>query len=158
MTQPQPPTESRAPIAALALVAAPPLLLVAITVVLLVLGRFDRNPFWPRHTVTIAEAAALRDRATVAARAEAGADLTARYRVRPGLLDNAEELWLTPPESAILADRAEILAVLFNAGLAPDEPTARGWICLARTRGRREALTELTTRFEALADIPCEEP
>jgi hypothetical protein len=136
-------------------VAAPPLLLAAITAVLLVLGLFDRNPFWPRHTITIAEAAALRDRATVAQLAESGTDLSVPYRVRPGLLDNDAELWLTAPEAAILANRAEILAVLFNAGLTADDTTVRGWTCLARTKGRNEALAYLAARFDALADTPC---
>ncbi len=155
---PAAPAGSTAPGAALALVAAPPLLLAVITVVLLVLGLFERNPFWPRHTVTISEAAALRDRATVAALAESGTDLSLRYRVRPGLLDNDVDLSLTAPEAAIFANRAEILAVLFNAGLTQDEAAVRGWICLARAPGRDEALAYLTARFAALADTTCEAP
>lgn len=149
--------ESPKATAALVLIAAAPVLLVLATAVLLVLGLFDRNPLWPRHALTISEAAAVRDRATVAYLAEGGADITAQYRVRPGLLDNDEALWLTAPEAAILADRNVILGVLFNAGLEPTESSVHAWICLARKGGRRETLQSLTTRFPAAADLPCDE-
>lgn len=142
---------------AIVLVAAPPVLLAAACLAFTVLGQFGRNPFWPLATVTVSEAAALRDRAAVAAFADAGVDLSARYAVRPELLDalDASAEQVTPVEAAILADRAEILSVLFRAGVAAPPDAVREWVCLARERRRGDALNFLVERFSPPDDLAC---
>ena len=139
------------------LVALPPVALAFAAVVLIAAGQAGANPFWPTHAITISEAAALRDTASVAAMAESGLDLTVPRQVRPGLLDNAQPIAVTPAEAAIRADRIEILALLFLRGLEADTGRARDWICLAASLNRRESLAYLSERFPEAAAAGCPE-
>ena len=142
----------------LILVALPPVAVAAGAVVLVLLGALGLNPFWSTTDLTMAEAAALRDQASVAAMARSGVDPSARMRVRPGMLDNRVELRMTPAEAAVRADRTEILDVLFANGLVLDDHVALGLVCRARQWDSEEALPYLTMRFPAAAARPCPDP
>lgn len=110
--------------------AVPPLVVIAAAAALTVLGAFGRNPFWPRQTVTMAEAAALRDPATVAWMIESGVDPNAPMYVRRGVFDRQDHT-VTPAEAAIIADRIEVLETLIARGVRSDAGIVRRWFCLA---------------------------
>ena len=138
-----------------ALVAIPPALVAAGAVALTLLGVAGRNPFWDATDVTMAEAAALRDQATVAALARAGENPAARMRVRAGMLDNDADVMLTPAEAAVRGDRTEILDVLFANGLRLDPHDGARLLCLARYWDSEESIPYLTARFPTAAAEPC---
>ena len=142
----------------LLLVALPPVAIAVGAVVLVLLGAVGRNPFWSAADLTMAEAAALRDQASVASMARSGVDPAARVRVRPGMLDNPIELQMTPAEAAVRADRTEILDVLFANGLVLDDAAALRLVCRARQWDSSEVLPYLTMRFPAAAAGPCPDP
>jgi len=135
--------------------AVPPLAVATGAVVLVVLGAVGLNPFWSVTDLTMAEAAALRDQASVAVMARTGIDPSARMSVRPRMLGNRFELQLTPAEAAVRANRTEILDVLFANGLALDDETAHALMCLGRQSGSDEALPYLEARFALAANQPC---
>ena len=95
----------------------PALVLAAATLVLSVLGLSGANPLWPHTEVTFAEAAALRDKATVMRLLDEGSDPDRRYHIRAGAL-GGDGLDLTPMEAAILENRDEIVALLLERGSA----------------------------------------
>jgi hypothetical protein len=138
----------------LALVGLPPALLALATVVVLILSLLGRNPFWPRQVVTMTEAAALRDPATVAWLIETGVDPNEPMAVRPGVLDERPH-HLTPAEGAIRADRTEILETLLGRGVRVSEAVVRDWWCLANSVGADESAAFLQERFAAWATGPC---
>lgn len=141
--------------AATLLLALPPLALAAAAVLLTVLGLFGLNPLWPHAPdLTMAEAAAVRDRATIVAMARNGVDPAPRMRVRAGMVRNRDDLFASPAEAAVIADRAEILHVLVANGLTLTADDAHRLICLGRRVGSDEAMAWLTERFPAGG--PCE--
>jgi hypothetical protein len=137
------------------LVALPPALVAIGAIVLSALGVLGRNPFWSAEDFTMAEAAALRDQASVVALARAGEDPAARVRVRTGMFNNPRDLRMTPAEAAVRADRAEILEVLFLNGLKLDRQGTTRLLCLAAEWGSEEVVPYLTARFPDAAAEPC---
>jgi hypothetical protein len=134
----------------------PAVLLAGAALALMLLGIFGANPFWPDgQQVTMAEAAALRDRATVAVMLERGEDPSRPMRVRAGILGR-QERQLTAGEAAALADRPEILALLQARGAAIDEAAVRRWACLARAAGNEDTVDYLTARYPEWAQSGCE--
>jgi hypothetical protein len=140
---------------ALVLVALPPATVAAGAIILVALGLVGWNPFWSDAHFTMAEAAAMRDQATVAALARAGVDPSARMRVRAGVFDERlGDLEMTPAEAAVRADRPEILDVLFANGLRLETRDVHELICSARQWQSEDVLTHLSARFpEAIG--PC---
>lgn len=136
--------------------AAPALVLAAAAAILMLLGAAGRNPLWPvTQDVTMAEAAALRDRATVAVMLEQGADPAVPMRVRAGILGRRER-HLTTGEAAVMADRTEMLDLLAARGAVIDAAVVRRWACLARTRGNEETAEYLEARYPQWATGGCE--
>ena len=137
------------------LFALPPLALAAASLVLLVLGAYERNPFWPRQDdVTIAEAAALRDPGRVARMIASGVDPNVPRRVRAGVLDEREHR-LTPAEAAVLADRTEVIATLIARGTRVDAGVVGRWWCLARATGADESVEYLRRRYPEWTTAAC---
>ena len=102
----------------------------------------------------MAEAAALRDRATVAVMLDRGVDPTEPMRVRAGIFGRRERR-LTTGEAAVLAGRTEMLDLLAARGMAIDEPVVKRWMCLARSSGS-EAAEYLAARYPDWARGGCE--
>ena len=138
-----------------ALVALPPLTVATGAIVLTLLGAIGRNPFWAATDFTMAEAAALRDQASVAALARAGDDPRARMRVRAGMVENRTDVMMTPAEAAVRADRTEILDVLFASGLHLDRHDGEALLCLARYWDSEESIPYLAARFPDVAAESC---
>ena len=120
----------------------------------LVLSATGRNPDWPRQTVNMTEAAALRDQATVLRLIAAGEDPHARRELPADLVLN-ERADLTPFEAAIAAGRPEVAELLVWAGYRFD--TAE-WIhlrCLASGEGDEDIVGLLDAhRPEGAAAVP----
>lgn len=128
-------------------VAAPPVMLAVTSVVLCGLGFAGANPFWPHTSLTLAEAAALRDRATVVRRLQQGADPLTASRIRPGVV-SGDELMLTPMEAAIRENRDEIVGVLLERiSREQSAPHVCAWLrqAVARKSGAIPGL--LASRF-----------
>jgi hypothetical protein len=101
----------------------------ALTACLLAL--VGENPLWGSTPLNMAEAAALRDRATVLQLIRAGQDPDARYPVRAGML-SARASSLTPLEAAVAADRPEVVEIWLWARGGVDEGVWTRAKCLAR--------------------------
>jgi hypothetical protein len=133
-------------------VAVPTIVLALSCVVLTGLGLFDRNPFWAADDLTMSEAAALRDPATVLLQLEQGQDPLQRYSVRSGLL-GPDALRLTPMEAAIREDRIEVAAVLLRGAVPPFEQLCK-WLTLAAAE-RAEELREYLYRKYPTESAAC---
>lgn len=128
------------------LVAAPPVLLASIAVVLSVLGWFGRNPFWQHDGLTLSEATALRDHATVLLLLENGVDPGLRYKLRAGVLSERESE-LTPMEAAIHEDRPEMVDLLLRHGVTVDGPRLCTWLDLATSLGKKDVSLYLRNNY-----------
>ena len=127
--------------------AAPPVLVAAVGVVLIVLGWFGSNPFWPTTTLTMSEAAALRDQAAIVLLVEQGANPNVKYPVRAGLLGDGDT-YATPMEAAIYEDRSEIVRLLVSRGASAAAHICE-WISLADSMQKQEVAAYLRTTFES---------
>jgi hypothetical protein len=100
-------------------VAVPHLVVFAAGVWLLVGWAIGLDPFWPTGTLTLSEAAAVRDHAEVVRLIEAGHDPNRRWPVRAGLLDGAAQM-ISPLEAAVRIRRLSLVELLMRSGAAPD--------------------------------------
>jgi hypothetical protein len=119
------------------LVAAPSVALALACVVLTMCGVVGINPFWAPSQVTMSEAAAMRDPATVLVQIEQGQDPYSRYAVRAGIIDS-QALQLTPVEAAVRTDRLEVAAVILGHGGAPSAERVCEWLKLAAAERAEE--------------------
>jgi hypothetical protein len=104
------------------------------------MGMAGVQPVWRADAVNMAEAAAMRDTATVLKLIRAGADPDERLMVRAGALFD-QPIALTPTEAAIAARRPEVVELLHTAaGDRVDWTYAR---CLADLVGSRETVDVL---------------
>ena len=118
----------------------------ALSIVLIGLGWMDRNPFWSPTMMTLSEATALRDQATVLVLLEGGADPHLPYPIRAGLTAE-RELVLTPMQAAIREDRAEMAALLLAHGLKANVGQVCEWLGLATVDDKKEVMTYLRSTF-----------
>ena len=139
-------TDAR-PTAAAMTVAAPAVLLATVTLALMLLGVAGINPFWPDTNLTFAEAAALRDRATVQQFLDRGADPYLPSTIREGLI-SGEPLTLTPMRAAIRENRSEVVAALLARTPAErNAPLVCAWYEQAVARKSDEIPALLAARF-----------
>ena len=109
--------------------------------------------FWRGGPLTLAEAAALRDRGEVARLIEAGADPNGEYALRPGVLAVSRA---TPLEAAVLARRAEIVQLLMHEGAAMDEGRWRHLHCIAAEIGENDVIDAIDAyRPPTAATVSC---
>lgn len=113
---------------------------------------FGSTPaFWRGGPLTLAEAAALRDRGEVARLIEAGVDPNGDYELRPNILAVTRA---TPLEAAVAARRPEIVHLLMREGASMDEPRWRSLHCLATTVGDPELVDAVDTYQPSTAAVP----
>ncbi len=113
--------------------AIPGCILAAASAVALTLAALDRHPMWPHEPLNLAEAAGARDEAEVTRLIEDGADASAAYPVRAGLLFDVETR-LTPLEAAVAARDPEMLDRLFDLGVPVTAPIWTHLRCIADER------------------------
>ena len=128
------------------LLVAPQVVLAVSAIVLIVLGWMDRNPFWSPTTLTLSEATALRDQATVLVLIEGGADPDRSYPIRAGLTGERETV-LTPMQAAISEDRAEMAALLLSHGLKARAGQVCEWLALAVANDKKQVMSYLRSTF-----------
>ena len=128
------------------LLVAPQVVLAVSAIVLIVLGWMDRNPFWSPTTLTLSEATALRDQATVLVLIEGGADPALSYPIRAGLTGERETV-LTPMQAAISEDRAEMAALLLSHGLKARAGQVCEWLALAVANDKKQVMSYLRSTF-----------
>lgn len=128
------------------LLVAPQMVLAVSSIVLIGLGWMDRNPFWSPTTLTLSEATALRDQATVLVLIEGGADPDRSYRIRAGLTGE-REIVLTPMQAAISEDRAEMAALLLSHGLKARAGQVCEWLGLAVANDKKQVMSYLRSTF-----------
>ena len=128
------------------LLVAPQVILAVLSIVLIGLGWIDRNPFWSPTVLTLSEATALRDQATVLVLLEGGADPDLPYRIRPGLAGE-REMVLTPMQAAISEDRTEMAALLLSHGLKANVGQVCEWLRLAAANNKKEVMSYLRSTF-----------
>jgi hypothetical protein len=97
----------------------PGVLLIAATTAMLIGLPFGADPLWEVETITLAEAAALRDNGEVVRLIESGEDVNATSPVRQDIL-SARSLVLTPIEAAVAAERADMVELLLDQGARLD--------------------------------------
>lgn len=141
-------------------VAAPALLLAAIEAAFLVGSVADSQLRWPRYTMNLAEASAVRDAAEVVRQLEAGADPNRRRTVRAGLLAD-EPIAVTPLEAAVMVRRSELVRMLHQHGARLEPDAWRRGICGAERDGLEEIAAALALFAPPDAQLSCtgdEEP
>jgi hypothetical protein len=132
----------------------PGVLLACGIVVLAGLSAAGLVPFARDQQLTLAEAAALRDRAEIVRLIRRGGDPRALARVRAGIIGNGE-LTLTPMEAAIMKRRTEVMSVLVDvgAGIRPDE-FAHYW-CLAKKRHDPRVVAAVESQVPRPRSVDC---
>jgi hypothetical protein len=109
--------------------------------------------FWKGGTLTLSEAAALRDEGEVVQLVDNGTDPNAAYTVRDGVLAASP---LTPLEAAVGARRAEMVYLLMRHGAKVDAGSWRRLHCFALNTGAGDVV-EMLDRFKpAGAATSCE--
>ena len=109
--------------------------------------------FWKGGSLTLSEAAALRDAGEVARQIASGADPNVAYPLRPGVLAAST---LTPLEAAVGSRRAEIVDLLLMHGATVD---AAGWQrlhCFAVRTGASDVVGMLDRYKPADAPSSCD--
>lgn len=91
---------------------------------------FGVHPLWHEPDLTLAEAAALRDRGTILRLISDGADPNTPARVRPGIL-KSEELVITPLEASVGTRTAVTMEFLLAHGARMDAGERAVITCLA---------------------------
>ena len=118
--------------------AAPPVMATVFCAGMLGAGLLGNTPaFWNGGTLTLAEAAALRDQGEVARLIEAGADPNREYALRPDILATTRT---TPLEAAVAARRPEIVQLLMREGATMDEGRWRHLHCVAIDIGAADVI------------------
>jgi hypothetical protein len=129
--------------------AAPAVAATAFCGAVLCVALFGGTPaFWQGGSLTLSEAAALRDQGVVARLIEAGADPDREYPLRPDVIATDRA---TPLEAAVAARRAEIVNLLMNEGATMDERSWRHLHCLAVDSGAGDVVDAIDAHRPATA-------
>lgn len=108
---------------------------------------------WKGGSLTLSEAAALRDAGEVVRQIASGADPNAAYPLRPGVLAASS---LTPLEAAVGARRAEMVQLLAVHGARVDAEGWRRLHCFALRTGAADVVLTLDGFSPAAAPRSCE--
>lgn len=115
----------------IASVVAFPALLAVVAAGVLAGALFGVHPLWREPELTMAEAAALRDRGTIQRLILNGVDPNTPARVRPGIL-KGYELVVTPLEASVGTRTPVTMQFLLSRGARMDGDQRAVIVCLAR--------------------------
>lgn len=135
--------------------AGPAVVLASLEAVILMIAAVSDHPRWPRTSLNLSEAAAVRDHAEVARLLETGESPNARRPVRPGLVGNDVEVEATPLEAAVSIRRPELMDLLFERGA---RPSTADWLhlrCSAEALGYADVVANLDMRRPDEVEIRC---
>jgi hypothetical protein len=133
--------------------AAPALVAVAVSASIVVTAATGDPLFWRGGSLTLSEAAALRDHGELVRLIAAGSDPNAVYPLRAGVLAARS---LTPLEAAVGARRAEIVELLTLHGATIDAETWRRLHCFAIQTGAADVVQALDRYRPPGTDASCE--
>jgi hypothetical protein len=123
-------------------VLAFPALLVVVAIWVLIGALFGVHPLWSEPDLTMAEAAALKDRATIQRLIWSGIDPNTPARVRPGILKD-HELLVTPLQASVGTRTPVTMEFLLALGARMDARERAVVTCLAMQEEAREILDVL---------------
>jgi hypothetical protein len=125
-----------------AAVAAVPALLGVVALVVLAGRLVSWDPFWSEPALTMSEAAALNDRATIQRLIWSGDNPNAPARVRPSILKSTE-ISVTPLEASVGTRTPTTLQFLLSRGARMDAHERDVIFCLATEDEAREIIEYL---------------
>ena len=129
-------------------VAAIPLLLSVVAVCVLADAAVGGDPFWHEPQLTMGEAAALKDRATMQRLIWAGVDPNAPTHVRADIL-KSHDIVVTPLEASVGTRTPTSMAFLLAHGTRMDRHEQDVVTCLATEDDAKEILEYLQKNFPA---------
>ena len=133
--------------------AAPALVAVAVSASIIVTAAAGAPPpFWRGGSLTVSEAAALRDQGELVRLIESGSDPNHVYPLRSGVLAIRSS---TPLEAAVGARRAEMVDLLMLHGAAMDADTRRRLHCFAVETGAEDVVQMIDRYRPPGADDSC---
>lgn len=131
----------------------------AVLLILLEAGAFGLgvvtgdNPRLPMEILNPAEATAVRDGSEVVRLAREGHDLSRKYPVRTGLLED-RPVTATPLEAAVSLKRPELVVLLFEEGVQVDAATWMRLACVAQATDG-DVLTVLSAHQPPGTELRC---
>jgi hypothetical protein len=131
--------------------AAPAVALIALVAGMLVAEAAGWPLVWFETPMTMAEAAGLRDPATVLAKIRQGEDPNRRVQVRAGVFSDHPAM-LTPLEAAVLGRRLDVIQLLVANGAVVDAGNRAVLACRARTAGQEEIVEYFSAALPVAAD------
>ena len=138
-----------------AALAVPGTLLILATAGMLLGLPFGFDPLWRVESLTLAEAAALRDNGEVVRLIQGGEDPNKPGTVRAELLRNDAQV-VTPLEAAVGIDRPDMVETLLENGAVLDAATWTHLMCFAASIEADEAIGFLEQRRPPDASTACE--
>jgi len=132
--------------------AAPGVLFLVLTLVVVVGPAVGFDPLWYAEPVTLPEAAALRDNGEIVRLIQQGADPNAAGVVRAGLI-KSNAITLTPLEAAVGIRRADTTALLLDRGATMDGAAWTRLVCFARQEHATDVEALLMTRRPPAAAV-----
>jgi hypothetical protein len=112
------------------------------------------GPLWPADVVTLGEAVATGNQAEVLRQVSLGTDPNVPSRIRTGLLTSSGEVTLTALEAAVLARRADMLALMLANGPPPDGAVLQRLRCFERFEPE-PAIEERLRTFDSDRPLEC---
>lgn len=137
--------------------ALPGTLLIVATAALLAAVPFGVDPWWRVESLTLPEAAGVRDNGEVIRLIARGGDPNAAAMVRAGLVHSSRDFVLTPLEAAVAARREDMVELLFENGATIDAAAWARLTCFAGVVKAPDVREALDARRPADASpVSCE--
>jgi hypothetical protein len=116
---------------------------------------FGADPLWEVDTITLSEAAALRDNGEVVRLIESGVDVNTPGAVRQDIVA-ARALVLTPLEAAVASRRADMVELLLEQGAQLDAATWTRLVCFSNSVKATDILSLIEPRRPVAATENCD--
>lgn len=155
MTTPASPSRAARPELLHLALALPGIVALAGALMLVMMAAGGTRLWGAPASLTLPEAAALRDLAEIVRQVEAGVDPNAIAHVRGGMVRSSDHD-MTPLEAAVGARELAVFELLLTHGARLDAGTMPALVCFARQQDADAILEVLTTRAPDLVPGSCE--